>query len=677
MKEKKLFKFFIIYLPIVMLILGIGYANVSNDLIASGNIAMKYQDDIAIISISPSTYIENYNKTIFTTNLELENSSDSKNMSITIKNLGNSKQIFDGIIYDKTHNELYSNLNIVPSISGITKDTIINSKGHEDDSITFDLSFAYDDTENITDNTLNGTINLHFTSLRKITYLNCSNSDGEGSEYVRSKPFVDINGVTSYDTVTLANPPSNIMITNHSNDSLTQGVDYTYNNSMGIITFINNINSDIIISPVFSITYVLDGGVQAQNQVTSILPSEIVRLLKPTKDGYNFVGWYNNPEFTGDKITELSNVSSNIILYANWSLYDYYKSSLTLGTKDDVDNTGIMLYSQENVNKNVRIMFTVDDYNDNYEDVANIDSKNGPTILSSMNEAGSPWPGFVFRIVANKGIPCFSIKINDSHVKSYTGYYNLSKGTKVEIVREDGGIYIKINSNVYTKIFTYSNSIDTFNVPITIGGNINEKGQYDRFFDGSLSNVVVDFYEGNIVNEAINLYTETKTDKLYKLTGTIKFDGNNYIDTGLNLFSETNINKDFDISFTLESTDSPAQKATLVNAKDESQTDVWPGFAYRYDSGKMSITARWPGETFANYPDSNLTPKKVKISRRDGIIYYSIAGSEETELISTPSSSLTNPINSNLTFGASIDSSGNPFRFFKGLVSDISVNIYD
>lgn len=677
MKEKKLFKFFIIYLPIVMLILGIGYANVSNDLIASGNIAMKYQDDIAIISISPSTYIENYNKTIFTTNLELENSSDSKNMSITIKNLGNSKQIFDGIIYDKTHNELYSNLNIVPSISGITKDTIINSKGHEDDSITFDLSFAYDDTENITDNTLNGTINLHFTSLRKITYLNCSNSDGEGSEYVRSKPFVDINGVTSYDTVTLANPPSNIMITNHSDDSLTQGVDYTYNNSTGIITFINNINSDIIISPVFSITYVLDGGVQAQNQVTSILPSEVVRLLEPTKEGYTFEGWYDNDEFTGDKITELSNVSSNITLYAHWSLYDYYRSSLTLGTKNDVDNSQIMLYSSENVNKNFRISFTVDDYNTSYDNAANLPNKNGPTILSSIDESGSPWPGFAFRLASNKGKSYFSIKINDSHIKSYTGYYNLARGTNVEIVREDGEMYVKINSNIYTKILTYNDSIDTFNVPVTFGGNINENGQYDRFFDGTLSNVIIDFYEGSIINNAINAYTETRTDNSYLLTGTINFDGTNYIDTGLNLFSETNINKDFDISFILESMGSQEFQATLVNAKDESQDQIWPGFAYRFENSKMNLTAKWPGQQAASYSDTVSTPQKITISRREGVIYYSIGTSIESELIQVPPSSLSNPFTSNLTFGASIDGTGNPFRYFKGVVSNIKVNLYD
>ena len=172
MKEKKIFKFLIIYLPIIMIILGIGYAAVSDDLTATGNIAMTYQDDIAIININPATNIENYNKTVFTTNLELENASDSKTIAITVKNLGNSKQIFDGILYDPTHQELYSNSNIIPNIQGITANTILNSNGNNDDSVTFNMIFSYDDTNNITNNSLEGTINLHFTPLRQITYLN-------------------------------------------------------------------------------------------------------------------------------------------------------------------------------------------------------------------------------------------------------------------------------------------------------------------------------------------------------------------------------------------------------------------------------------------------------------------------------------------------------------------------
>ena len=90
------------------------------------------------------------------------------------------------------------------------------------------------------------------------------------------------------------------------------------------------------------------------------------------------------------------------------------------------------------------------------------------------------------------------------------------------------------------------------------------------------------------------------------------------------------------------------------------------------------MTARWPGKENINQTDtSNIYPRKINISRRNGIIYYKIGSSEEKQLIETPQENLTNPFNVNLTFGASINSTGTPFRFFKGYVSDILVKLYD
>ena len=246
-KEKSIFKFLMLYVPIVILILGIGYANVSYDLSASGSIAMSSQDDIAIINMNPATYVENYNKTVLTASLELDNALDTKTMSVTIKNLGNSKQIFDGIVYDPTQSLIYSNSNIVPSISGMTENsTTLNTTGNNDDNITFSLTFSYDDTNNITDNTLDGTINFHFTPLREITYVNCTNSSSLSSEYIRSKSFTNMNNVTYTPTVTIDSSPSNITITDSSSNTLVSGTDYTYSN--GVVTFLTEITSDLTIT---------------------------------------------------------------------------------------------------------------------------------------------------------------------------------------------------------------------------------------------------------------------------------------------------------------------------------------------------------------------------------------------------------------------------------------------
>ena len=441
---------------------------------------------------------------------------------------------------------------------------------------------------------------------------------------------------------------------------------------------ISNANKNVIIYRRFAINYVLDGGVQAENQITSIASNERITLLDATKEGYSFIGWYNNADLEGDSIASLSNINDDITLYAGWAQYDYFiKHKEFDGTVGNIIDTGIALYSTENVNKNFRIKFRIDSFDSSYPNTTIVNNQ-APTILSSMVETGSPYSGFVYRVFNNNGTK-YNLKINDSHITSYNGFYPLESGIAVEIVREDGIMYGKVNSSVYTPITYYPSIIDTFDVPLTIGGNINSSGAYDRLFKGALSDVSVEFYEGTLVNNEHHsyTYTETRTPDSYTLDGTIEFTGNNYIDTGINLFSAENINKDFEITFTVEQIGGNAAQATLVNLKDENQNNVWPGLAYRTKSGStLEFTARWPGQTAATAQDSKKPPKTVGIYRRNGILYYSSGNSTETKLIEVPPEALTVPFNANLTFGASTKN-GSPFRYFSGIVSDINVNLYE
>ncbi len=77
----------------------------------------------------------------------------------------------------------------------------------------------------------------------------------------------------------------------------------------------------IIVKPAikYTIEYELDGGISED------LPSEYDTLNKgldipsPTKEGYKFLGWYDNNLFTGDKITKIEKgTEGNKILYAKW-----------------------------------------------------------------------------------------------------------------------------------------------------------------------------------------------------------------------------------------------------------------------------------------------------------------------------------------------------------------------
>lgn len=660
-----------ILLMLSTLIITVGFSSYQASLdIRDVSAVVRVQADIRVTSVSTtsvsseaSSNWEDYNVRSISSSVNLPNEDSTITYQIQVTNFGNVKQGISAIdeVYKIINSELSSNLEIKNKTVTL-KEALCDDNNSSECTLgsvtTFDVTIGYADGgydgENITHQIQ---LNFDFKRIYNITYNGFTNTTGLPTQIMSG----DTKDIVFNSTTGI---PSSVSVS---------GATGTYSNPT---LTISNASSNVVVYKKYSITYVLDGGVQAPGQVTHIASNESVTLLDPIKDEYHFSGWYSNPDFEGEPIKVLSNVTSDITLYAYWTEYDYFVDHAEFdGTVDNVIDTGIQLYSPENVNRNFRIKFTIDDYDSSYNTASNLTGM--PTILSSMVETKSPYSGFVYRLVNNNDTSKYSTKINDSHVKSYLGYYTLSAGVTVEIVRENGIMYIKTGDDVYRKVLDYEGNIDTFAVPLTIGGNINSSGEYDRLFKGTLSDVSVEFYEGSVIEVDYN-YTETKTDNSYTLTGTIEFDGNNYIDTGLNLFSEENINKDFEISLTVQQFAANIAQATLVNAKDETQNNVWPGFSYRLKGNSaFEFTARWPGETNASGVDPISTPKLIVIRRRDGVIYYSVDGTEEKKLISTPASSLTKAFVPNLTFGASLDSSGVPFRNFKGIVSNISVNLYE
>ncbi len=149
------------------------------------------------------------------------------------------------------------------------------------------------------------------------------------------------------------------------------------------------------------------------------------------------------------------------------------------------------------------------------------------------------------------------------------------------------------------------------------------------------------------------------------------FDGKtNCINTGLQLFSDANVNRDFEIYF--EITEMGANNvdfATLVNAMDESGSP-WPGFTCRYEytnSGLRFFTVANSGKSSnSGFYD----PTTVRIQRINKVLYYQFDNGENIEFFDF--SSLTTTFDTPLTIGASLDGSGNPFRYFEGTLSNIS-----
>lgn len=75
----------------------------------------------------------------------------------------------------------------------------------------------------------------------------------------------------------------------------------------------------------FAINYVLDGGTNSENNPNEYVPEKLPLLLEnSTKSGYKFVGWYDNENFTGEAITEISaGTMGDVTLYAKWNALDY------------------------------------------------------------------------------------------------------------------------------------------------------------------------------------------------------------------------------------------------------------------------------------------------------------------------------------------------------------------
>ncbi len=70
----------------------------------------------------------------------------------------------------------------------------------------------------------------------------------------------------------------------------------------------------------YTITYVLNGGTNAEGAVTTYTMNDNVTLSQPVFDDKPFYGWYDSEDFNGNKVTGWSagEKGGDITLYANW-----------------------------------------------------------------------------------------------------------------------------------------------------------------------------------------------------------------------------------------------------------------------------------------------------------------------------------------------------------------------
>ena len=102
----------------------------------------------------------------------------------------------------------------------------------------------------------------------------------------------------------------------------------------------------------YKITYHLNGGEGAANS-TYTIESDNITLPTPTRIGYTFVGWYENAEFTGNAVSQITKGSTgDKTLYAEWVERNLYIHT------DFVDNWGTPKPMTQDVNNKAVYTYT-------------------------------------------------------------------------------------------------------------------------------------------------------------------------------------------------------------------------------------------------------------------------------------------------------------------------------
>ena len=110
----------------------------------------------------------------------------------------------------------------------------------------------------------------------------------------------------------------------------------------------------------YIITFNTDGGAFVEKPISSYIYGTTATLPVPTKNGYKFEGWYDNAEFTGTALTEISDSAiGDKVFYAKWrkesivenlEVLDAFKNKVDV-TKliDEQGNTTVTVMAKENV----------------------------------------------------------------------------------------------------------------------------------------------------------------------------------------------------------------------------------------------------------------------------------------------------------------------------------------
>lgn len=208
------------------------------------------------------------------------------------------------------------------------------------------------------------------------------------------------------------------------------------------------------------------------------------------RNGYIFRGWNTKSDGSGtfyennQSVRNLTNTENDIVdLYAMWAEAEYQYNGEYVFTGSNYLDTGIYLFSEGILDKDFDISFEI---------VSRDTTTFQATIMSAMDESGSPWPGIVYR-VQSANEDNLAANVNGS-IKT-DKKYNKNGINKVMIKRRSGVIYVNFNDGTDERLLDMTSLTTTFDSPLIFGCSLDGSGNPQRYFTGKLKNMSVLIYE--------------------------------------------------------------------------------------------------------------------------------------------------------------------------------------
>ena len=184
--------------------------------------------------------------------------------------------------------------------------------------------------------------------------------------------------------------------------------------------------------------------------------------------------------------------------------------------------------------------------------------------------------------------------------------------------------------------------------------------------------------ENYVPTSDVTLYA--KWNKVYyENAGPFTCDGTNYIDTGVIIFNQLNADKDFIVNFTVVQNNgyntSSGDRGTIFTDMNE-VAEPYPGLHFfSTNNTNYTMNINTVGHKVKNNNTGYVTGQSVTIKKELGKVYYSYNGGNDVQI--NDFSNFTTYFNNTATFCAGTNAQGNHYRYFKGILSNMSIEIVD